>query len=234
MLNIAVIEDNDRDAKILEQCLTRYATQNHLQFQVAHFSSALKFINAYKSNYDLIFMDIEMPLMSGMEAAKALRQIDRGVTLVFVTNMVQYAVEGYAVEAFDYILKPINDYAFDLKLKRILSHVGSQAEGRIVIRTGGETVALPVRKICYVEVDGHYLNWHTQDQIYRSLGTLKSIGEQLPESFCAISRWHVINMQYVSSVIGDDVLVKEEKLHIGRSYKQQFLQAYAEYMVGGT
>ena len=128
MLNIAVIEDNDRDAKILEQCLTRYATQNHLQFQVAHFSSALKFINAYKSNYDLIFMDIEMPLMSGMEAAKALRQIDRGVTLVFVTNMVQYAVEGYAVEAFDYILKPINDYAFDLKLKRILSHVGSQAD----------------------------------------------------------------------------------------------------------
>ncbi|OUN22922.1 hypothetical protein B5G34_05845 [Flavonifractor sp. An82] len=77
-----VIEDNDRDAKILEQCLTRYATQNHLQFQVAHFSSALKFINAYKSNYDLIFMDIEMPLMSGMEAAKALRQIDRGVTVV--------------------------------------------------------------------------------------------------------------------------------------------------------
>ena len=223
MLNIAVIEDNDRDAKILEQCLTRYATQNHLPFQVAHFSSALKFINAYKSNYDLIFMDIEMPLMSGMEAAKALRQIDRGVTLVFVTNMVQYAVEGYAVEAFDYILKPINDYAFDLKLKRILSHVGSQAEERIVIRTGGETVGLPVRKICYVEVDGH-----------RSLGTLKSIGEQLPESFCAISRWHVINMQYVSSVIGDDVLVKEEKLHIGRSYKQQFLQAYAEYMVGGT
>ena len=126
MLNIAVIEDNDRDAKILEQCLTRYATQNHLQFQVAHFSSALKFINAYKSNYDLIFMDIEMPLMSGMEAAKALRQIDRGVTLVFVTNMVQYAVEGYAVEAFDYILKPINDYAFDLKLKRILSHVGTE------------------------------------------------------------------------------------------------------------
>ena len=75
------------------------------------------------------------------------------------------------MEAFDYILKPINDYAFDLKLKRILSHVGSQAEERIVIRTGGETVGLPVRKICYVEVDGHYLNWHTQDQIYRSLGT---------------------------------------------------------------
>ena len=233
MLSIAVVEDNDRDAKTLDHCLMRYASQNRLYFQTTRFTSALKFINAYKSNYDLIFMDIDLPLMSGMEAAKALREIDRSVTLVFVTNMAQYAVEGYAVEAFDYILKPINDYAFDLKLKRILAHVGSKAEERIVIRTAGETVGLQVRKICYVEVDGHYLNWHTQDKVYRSLGTLKSIGQQLPESYCAISRWHVVNMQYVRSVVGDDVLVGEEKLRIGRSYKQKFLQAYAEYMVGG-
>ena len=112
--------------------------------------------------------------------------------------------------------------------------MGSTVGERIVIRTEGETVGLQVRKIYYVEVDGHYLNWHTRDQVYRSLGTLKSIDQQLPESFCAISRWHVVNMQYVRSVVGDDVLVEGEKLHIGRSYKQKFLQAYAEYMVGGT
>ena len=112
--------------------------------------------------------------------------------------------------------------------------MGSTAGERIVIRTEGETVGLQLRKICYVEVDGHYLNWHTLDGVYRSLGTLKSIDQQLPESYCAISRWHVVNMQYVRSVVGDDVLVESEKLHIGRSYKQKFLQAYAEYMVGGT
>ena len=160
--------------------------------------------------------------------------MDHGVSLVFVTNMAQYAVEGYAVEAFDYILKPVNDFALDLKLNRIMAHVGSTVGERIVIRTEGETIGLQVRKIYYVEVDGHYLNWHTRDQVYRSLGTLKSIDQQLPKSFCAISRWHVVNMQYVRSVVGDDVLVEEENLHIGRSYKQKFLQAYAEYMVGGT
>lgn len=233
MTNIAVVEDNDQEANILMDCLMRYASQNQLQFQVTRFPNAVLLLDSYKANYDLIFMDIKLPLMTGMEAAKRLREIDRGVTLVFVTNMAQYAIEGYAVEAFDYILKPISSYAFDLKLKRILSHVGSKQEDRIVIRAEGETVGLQLRKICYIEVEGHYLNWHTRDKVYRSLGPLKDVDRKLPESYCAISRWYVINMQYVHSVIGDDVLLEGKRLHIGRSYKQKFLQAYAEYMVGG-
>ena len=58
--------------------------------------------------------------------------------------------------------------------------------------------------------------------------------QQLPESYCAISRWYVVNMQYVRSVVGDDVLMEGAKLRIGRSYKQKFLRAYAEFMVGGV
>ncbi len=234
MFNIAVVEDNDQDAKNLTDALVRYASKNQLKFSITRHTDAYKLINVYKSNYDLIFMDIEMPHISGMEAAKVLRRMDHGVTIVFVTNMAQYAVEGYAVEAFDYILKPINDYAFDLKLKRIMAHVGSAVGKRIVIRTEGETIGLQTRMIYYVEADGHYLNWHTRDVVYRSLGTLKSIAQQLPDSYCPISRWHVVNMQYVRSVVGDDMVVEGEKLHIGRAYKQKFLQAYAEYMVGGT
>ena len=234
MVNIAVVEDNDEEAKNLMNCLTQYAAQNLLQFQVTHFANAVLMLNSYKANYDLIFMDIKLPLMSGMEAAERLRQIDRSVTLVFVTNMAQYAIEGYAVEAFDFILKPINYHAFNLKLKRILAHVGSKNGERIVIRAEGETIGLQLREICYVEVEGHYLNWHTRDKVYRSLGPLKSIERQLPKSYCAISRGYVINMQYVRSVIGDDVLLEGEKLRIGRAYKQKFLRAYAEFMVGGV
>lgn len=234
MVNIAVVEDHDEEAKNLMDCLTQYAAQNCLQFQVTHFANAVLLLDSYKANYDLIFMDIKLPLMTGMEAAERLRRIDRSVTLVFVTNMAQYAIEGYAVEAFDYILKPINYHAFSLKLKRILAHVGSKREKRIVIRAERGTVGLQLREICYVEVEGHYLNWHTRDSVYRSLGPLKSIGQQLPESYCSISRWYVVNMQYVRGVVGDDVLMEGQKLRIGRAYKQKFLRAYAEFMVGGV
>lgn len=233
MINIAVVEDNTEDAKNLISCLTQYASQNLLQFQATHFTDAAPLLDSYKANYDLIFMDIKLPLMSGMEAAERLRKIDRSVTLVFVTNMVQYAIEGYAVQAFDYILKPISYHAFNLKLKRILAHVGSVGRERVVIRTEGETLGLDVRQIRYLEADGHYINWHTQDKVYRALGVLKTTAADLPASYCAISRWHMVNMQYVSSVVGNDVVLGGETLHIGRAYKQKFLQAYAEYMVGG-
>lgn len=233
MIHIAIVEDHEQETQALMNFLTQYASKNCLQFQIAHFRDAIQLIDKYKANYDLIFMDIKLPGLSGMEAAKRIRQIDHGVTLVFVTSMAQYAVEGYSVEAFDYILKPINFYAFQLKLKRILSHVGSGHREGIVIRTAGDTVSLRPRDICYVEVEGHYLNWHTHNKIYRSLGPLKSIGRDLPDSYCAISRWYVVNMQYITAVEGNDVIVNGERLRIGRSYKQRFLQSYAEYMVGG-
>lgn len=233
VINIAVVEDDDQEAKKLRNCLEQFALQNHSQFQITHFPDAAMLLESYKANYDLIFLDIMLPHMSGMEAARRLRRVDHSVTIVFVTNTAQYAIEGYSVDAFDYILKPINDHAFDLKLKRILAHIGSKLEDRLSIRTEGGTISLQLRKICYVEVKGHYLNWHTLDGVYRSLGTLKDIDRQLPESYHAISRWYVVNMQHVHSVAGDDVLIGEEKFRIGRSYKQKFLQAYAEYMVGG-
>lgn len=233
VINIAVVDDDDQEAKKLKDCLEQFASQNHLQLQITYFPDAAMLLDSYKANYDLIFLDIMLPHISGMEAAKRLRRVDHSVTIVFVTNTAQYAIEGYSVDAFDYILKPINDHAFDLKLKRILSHLGSKIEDRIPIRAEGGTTNLQLRKICYIEVEGHYLNWHTLDGVYRSLGPLKNIDRQLPESYCAISRWYVVNMQHVHSVIGDDVLIGDEKLRIGRSYKQKFLQAYAEYMVGG-
>ncbi len=233
MFNIAILEDDRQDANKLRGCLDRYALVHGLKFKITVFSDTLQLINSYKSNYDILFADIEMPVMSGMEAARAIRRVDRNVTIVFVTNMAQYAIEGYSVEAFDYLLKPIGDASFELKLKRILAHAQSNIGEKITIRAEGETVSLQTKEILYLEVNGHYIDWHTFEKTYRALGALKSAITMLPKSFCAISRWYIVNMQHIRSVWGEDVTIETETLRIGRSYKQEFLQRYADYMVGG-
>ena len=234
MLNIAVIEDNDRDAKILEQCLTRYATQNHLQFQVAHFSSALKFINAYKSNYDLIFMDIEMPLMSGMEAAKALRQIDRGVTLVFVTNMAQYAIKGYEVDALDYVLKPVNYYQFCTKLSRAVQRVQRRRGGQVVLQlAGGGMQVLSTGDIYYLETHDRLLWYHTTKGEFSVRASLASAEKQLAQyHFSRCNQCYLVNLKYVKAVENDFVHVNTDHLEISRRQRAAFLTAVASYIGG--
>ena len=95
MVKIAIVDDDPADLAQLTACLERYQAEQSEQFSVRSFTNPADFLNAYRSDYDLVFMDIEMPLFNGMEVARQLREIDSVVTLVFVTNMEQYAINGY-------------------------------------------------------------------------------------------------------------------------------------------
>ena len=123
MVKIAIIEDSQIDREALKRTLQRFSTREGLEIVVDEFESAVQFFMKYQPVYDLIFMDIDMPQMNGMEAAQRLRRLDKRVLLVFVTNMAQYAIKGYEVDAIDFILKPIDEYSFALKLQRVLARL---------------------------------------------------------------------------------------------------------------
>jgi len=234
MLYCAIVEDEQEDLVALRKCLTQYAQENEISFHVECFSDALDFLERFHSQYDIVFLDIELPNITGMEAARRLRSQDPDVTLVFVTNMQQYAVQGYEVAAFDYILKPVTYYAFSLKLRRIVSYALSRDKSQsTMIRVEGKTIRIPYRSILYLEADGHYLVWHTEQQVYRVLGSMKAVQETLPDTFFPISRWNLINLQNVTSVQGYNVTLGEETLQISRYKLKEFQQAFAMFMVGG-
>ena len=107
MYKFAIVEDNEAAAEKLAGFLERYANENNEVFEIIKFHDALDFLDGYRTVYDAVFMDIEMPGIDGMEAAHRLRRLDQKVILVFVTNMASYAVKGYEVNATDYIVKPV-------------------------------------------------------------------------------------------------------------------------------
>lgn len=151
-IHVAIVEDDLKASKTLEGYLERYGQENEMQFRIQTFAHPLLFLEPYSANYDLVYMDIQMPLMNGMDAAHRLRELDPKVALVFVTSLTQYAIEGYQVNAMDYIVKPFNYFDFALKLTRILERIPSHAGEAILIPTEVGNVRLSFDSIRYVEV----------------------------------------------------------------------------------
>lgn len=107
VINVAIVEDEQEAVEYLSDCLHRYGEKTGETFSFTHFPEPITFLEKYKPVYDLVFMDIRMPMMDGMQAAKKLREADTSVLLVFVTRMGDYAIQGYDVGATAFIKKPI-------------------------------------------------------------------------------------------------------------------------------
>lgn len=115
MLRFAIVDDDPTDLQILKSCLEQYKKDCGTAIEISAFTDGDELIEHYNSQFDLILLDVEMRFLDGMAAAHEVRRMDPEVVIIFVTNMAQYAIQGYAVDALDYILKPIS-YWFELDI----------------------------------------------------------------------------------------------------------------------
>ena len=233
MIRIAIVEDEVRERAHLRDCLAYMAEKERLEFDIVEFGSGEAFLGGYQPVYDIVLMDIELPGINGMETAKALRRLDSFVLLVFVTNMVQYAVSGYEVDALNYILKPVNRFDFALKMNKAISRTAKRTEKSVQMRAGKDLYMLPVAAIRYLEVDGHYIVYHTTEGDYSEYITLKEAEKKLNKPyFVRCNRCYLVNLKYVSAVRDDVVQVGRDELLISRPQKKAFLNALAVFIGG--
>lgn len=231
---IAIVEDDPREAQALHSYLDRFALQSAVQFDVRLFHSGRAFLNSYQPIYDLVFMDINLPDLNGMDVAASLRKADRNVVLIFVTSMAQYAVKGYEVDALDFMVKPVTYAAFCLKMKRAISKCTGSQHRELLINTSDGVVRTSAARIRYVEVSDHALLYHTVDDCIHSYGNLKKVELQLdPRQFVRCNRCYLVNLAYVLSVQGSTLILDNGTLQISRPKRTAFLEALANYLGGG-
>lgn len=173
MLKIAVVEDQTEVRESLCQFIRQYAGEQGLQAEVEPFADGAVIAEGYQPGYDIIFLDVEMPRLGGFGAAERIRAVDPDVVLVFVTNMAQYAIKGYEVDALDYVLKPVSYGAFCTKLSRAIQRVQRRKGGQVALQlSGGGMQLLDTGDILYLETRNRMLYYHTATQEYAVRGSL--------------------------------------------------------------
>lgn len=161
MYRIAVVEDEQQYRDEVCQYIEQYATEHQLKFDVTTYTDGQEIVDDVQKHYDIIFFDIEMTQLNGMDAAKVIRERDVNVVMVFITNMAQYAIEGYEVGALDFVLKPIDYYGFSFRLARALGRVQKkQGNLEFAINTPGGIKKLNSNDIYYIEIENRFLVYH--------------------------------------------------------------------------
>lgn len=231
MFHVAMIEDHLDQSDKLRAYLERYAQETGEQFQTEVFPEALSFLEKGCGRFDVVFMDVGLPHIDGMEAARRLRQADQKAALIFATGMAQYAVDSYEVGAQDYLVKPVQYADFARKIARVLARCRRESETLLVTQQSG-VQRLLLRDILYIEVQGHRLVLHTAGQTVTATGTLADAEARLQgRGFLRCNKCFLVNARYVQSVQGSTLLLTNgETLQISRPRKKVFMRELTEAM----
>jgi two-component system, LytTR family, response regulator LytT len=232
-MKIALVDNEAESLDLLKGFLKQYQEERKLPpFVIAAYSNGAAFLEAFDGSFDLVFMDIEMPLMDGLTAAKQMRLKDPSVLLIFVTKMAQFAVNGYEVNAMDFMVKPIGYFNFAFKLdkaRRTLEERKAQDYYLLHLKDGVKKIAM--RDIHYVEVWGHTLCFHCSAGVYLERVPLSEFEKKVTDkAFVRSNKCYLINLAYLKEIKASTAVIDNEELDISRSRKKAVMDAFAAYL----
>lgn len=233
-MNIAILDDSKEDLKQIRSVISSYYKSQNTDADIHLYSSAESFFQKYSPGiYDLIIMDIYMGNMTGMDAAKKLREAKDSAALIFITSSDSYAVESYDVNASYYLLKPFQPE----KLCRTLSTIQvkhSQNSRYIELVSDRTPVKIPVRSILYVDTYRNAIQVHTTDAgVIRSYITFQKFEELLAGMKCFLScyRGCIVNMDHIEQSTDEGFIMDNQELvTIRKRGSNAIKKAYLEYL----
>ena len=235
MWNIAICDDEENVCLQLRSDLKQIEQKIGCRFSVLEFHSAEDLLENISDNRDILLLDIKMGDISGIEAARSLRAINNDICIIFITNMIQYAIEGYEVHAFGFLKKPLDRAQLEWFLTDAIQKLEQKRNNKVNPRIGGEIKRIATDSIIYIEVFSHQVNMHTKSGVICPTMTLTEL-ETLLNTF-AFFRCHksyLINLHHVSRILdGKIIMTNGDTVFLSRRRAKEFLAEFAQF-AGGT
>lgn len=237
MMSIAVCDDNQENRQSLCWLLESVLEHRTMEHKIYGFSSGetlLSWMEKHRNEIDLLFLDIEMGKLSGMETARKLRVDNDVLQIVFVTGFSDYVFDGYGVGALDYLLKPAKREQVEAILSRTLAKQCKDARRIYSCHNGDIWYRIPYKEILYFESDRRKVNCVTSQRRYEFYGKLDEVAQELSGSdFVRIHQRYLVRADAIRQICGHEVQIGADTLPISRSYHQQALLALTRSALKG-
>lgn len=229
-LHIAVCEDNPEDMELLFS----YIRESKMNIRGDRFFSGEDLLKEFlPGKYDLIFLDIYMKGMCGIDAAAKIRKIDHTITLAFTTSSIEHTLESYRLKAASYLEKPVKQDDVQEILSLVLAKHNTASYITLLIE--GTNRSLPVDSILYFELQNHAVMVYTHNEILRTSQSVKldHIEPMLPEYYFRCHHSYIVNLSYVNDIdreLAVFIMQNKSRVHIRRRDIQKAVRTYEHYL----
>ena len=231
-LDIAVVDDE----KVIREHIREMIENQKPDCHVACFSSGEEFLNAAKA-FDIVFLDIQMDGMNGIEAAKETRENNADTVLIFITGIKEYVFEALDLYAFHYLLKPVTKQKFTEVFGQALREAGLRKMRRkkqLFINTRNKGITIDADNILYIESVSRKVEIHTTQEVIEAYGALGELETQLGGTFYRCHRGYLVNMAHITEYKRDCItLTGGETVYLTKKKYGEFVNAYMWYLQNG-
>lgn len=232
-MKFAVIDDSTTDSVLLTKYILAYLQTQTMEADVLVYPNGQEFLDDFTAGkFSVIFLDIYMEKMDGMSVAYQIRTVDKESLLIFVTNSDIHAIESFRVRAFYYLLKPYSMEIFE-EMMNLCRNKLSKDSRYIEVKENRTVVRVFLRDILYADMDGHYIQLHTKEQIIRSRMQFTKFVDYFQSERCFIMCYRniLVNMEMIETVCDHDFLLKNgEKIPIQSDRLSKVRQHFADYL----
>lgn len=234
MWKVILCDDEPAMCRNIRAHLDRFSQECGIELEIREYHSGQELLDRLTSDVDLILLDIQMEPVSGMEAARRIRERDPDVCIIFITTMVQYAMEGYMVHAFGFLQKPVRYAQLRLQLLDAVRHLKTRQRELVTLKIDGQPQQLDLGKILYFEVYAHDIHVVSADSTSTYYGTLAEMEKALSsQGFFRCHKSYLVNLRRIRRIAPASVFLDDShEIPLSKYRRKELLEAFAK-RVGG-
>ncbi len=234
MIKIAICEDSDLDRAMLQEIIGLLMEDKGLDFDIVLYSGGEELVSEYKNHpYDIVFLDILMKNIDGIETGKIIREMDSKVEIVYCTSSKDFAIAAYEVHAMSYLLKPYESRRIGAVLDYYVQKHPQKNQNFIEVKSRRKSLIIPYKDIIHMESDNKVVYIYTTTQgavkVYNKLDVFEN--ELSDERFLRCHQSYLVNLQYVAGLVDSDfIMIDDQMIPIRKSGRKLIVKKYEDYL----